>query len=245
MRRAAAFPWAIAGVVACSWLVLWAWSTSAYSDYLGHGSGDGGATPVATIPLFAVGWALMIAAMMLPLAASLVGSFGLVVRRRPDRRRLEAALIAGFFSVWIAVGFAFQAFDGGVHAAVHAVSWLGDRPQLLGAAAFVAAGTFQFSSLKHRCLTACRTPRSFVYRHWRGGRPETDALRIGVAYGVSCVGCCWALMLLLFALAATSLPAMLAVGVLAAAERNTAVGARLSAPVGAGLVVAGVVMALG
>ena len=62
-----------------------------------------------------------------------------------------------------------------------------------------AAGGFQFSDLKYRCLEQCRTPLAFVASRWHGRAPAREAFRIGVEHGVFCVGCCWALMLLLFA----------------------------------------------
>lgn len=246
MRRTAGLPWALSGLVLFAWLALWLWGASPYARYLGHGtSPDGAAAAAAGLAVFLLGWALMIAAMMLPTATGLLSSFQQVVQRRPDRRRLEASVVAGFLGTWVAVGYGFQAFDAGVHAVVGAVAWLDARPQLIGASALVAAGAFQFTSLKHRCLTACRSPRNFIYRHWRGGRPESDAARIGVAYGLSCVGCCWALMLMLFALGTASLVWMLGVGALMAAEKNVAGGAALSRPVGAGLIAAGALVALG
>jgi predicted metal-binding membrane protein len=245
MPRAAAPPVALAAIVLCAWLGLWIWGASPYARYLGHGAQA--RTPpdeILAVALFLAGWALMITAMMLPTANDLLRVFGQVVRRRPDRRRLQLIVIAGFVGVWIAIGSAFQIADKGVHAAVDAISWLEARPQLIAAGALLAAGVFQFTPLKHRCLTACRSPRGFIYRHWHGGRPEADALRIGMAYGASCAGCCWALMALLFALGTASLVWMLAVGALMAAEKLSPLGQRLSRPAGAALVAAGVVVAI-
>jgi predicted metal-binding membrane protein len=103
----------------------------------------------------------------------------------------------------------------------------------------VGAGLFQFSSLKHRCLTACRSPRSFVYRHWRGGRAQLDAFRVGFFYCVSCVSCCLALMLVTFALGMASLAWMFGFAAVMAAEKTTRWGAAMARPVGAMLVVGG------
>lgn len=245
-RWTGGLPWTLAGLVLFAWAALALWGASPYARYLGHGNyHDGAAAEAAGLAVFLLGWALMVAAMMLPTATRLMRSFELVVQQRPDRRRLEALVAGGFVGTWVLVGYGFQIFDLGVHAAVDASVWLGDRPQLIGASALVAAGGFQFTSLKHRCLTACRSPRGFIYRNWRGGDARADALRIGVSYGVSCVGCCWALMLLLFALGTASLVWMLGVGALMAVEKNSSLGERLSRPLGVGLIAAGAVVALG
>ena len=104
--------------------------------------------------------------MMLPTAAGLLDDFGVAVRRRPDRRRLQALVVAGFLAAWLATGYVFWSLDGVLHAVVASVGWLEQRTYLLGGAVLIAAGMFQFSSLQHRCLIACRSPRSLAYyRH--------------------------------------------------------------------------------
>ena len=60
------------------------------------------------------------------------------------------------------------------------------------------AGVFQFSRLKYHCLDKCRTPLGFVTSHWHGPRPQRESFMLGLAHGMFCVGCCWALMLLMF-----------------------------------------------
>jgi predicted metal-binding membrane protein len=234
--RPAAFAWVLAAVMAVAWLALWLWGASPYAHYLGHDdrSGDAGGWPV--LPLFLTGWALMIAAMMLPTATGLLRTFAVVVRTRRERGLLQALVVVGFVTTWVGVGWVVRAVDVAVHDVVAAVGWLQARPRLLGAGALVLAGLYQFTPLKHRCLTACRTPRSFIYRYWGGGRPAGDALRIGLAYGRSCVGCCWALMLVMFALGTASLAWMLGLGALMAVEKTTAVGPRLVLSIGLSLI---------
>ena len=75
-----------------------------------------------------------------------------------------------------------------------------------------AAGLFQFSALKYRCLEQCRTPLELHPQHWRGRAPLREALRLGLDHGVFCVGCCWALMLLMFVVGTGSLGWMLLLG---------------------------------
>ena len=81
----------------------------------------------------------------------------------------------------------------------------------------------------------CRTPVGHVMRHWRGVSPAREAWRLGLAHGVFCVGCCWALMLIMFVVGTGNLGWMLLLGLAMAAEKNFRWGARLSAPLGAGL----------
>src|SRR5687768_8264095 len=88
----------------------------------------------------------------------------------PPSARLQALLILGHLAAWLAAGYVFRTLELGVHAVADSVAWIEQRPELVGGATPVVAGLFQFSSLKHRCLAACRSPRSFVYRYWRGGR---------------------------------------------------------------------------
>jgi predicted metal-binding membrane protein len=232
-------------VASSAWLVLVAVGVSPYAQYVDHDyAPQSAAAQVAALALFLGGWLLMSIAMMLPTTTRLLHAFGRTVGRRQDRRMLQSLLIAGFLATWLATGYVFRSGDLGVHATVDSWGWLRERPQLLGAAVLVLAGLFQFSSLKHRCLTACRSPRSFVYRHWHGRNARVEALRIGFAYGVSCVGCCWALMLVLFAVGMANLAWMLALAAVMALEKNTRRGAALARPVGVGLIALGITAAL-
>ncbi|TMH10153.1 MAG: DUF2182 domain-containing protein [Betaproteobacteria bacterium] len=113
-----------------------------------------------------------------------------------------------------------------------------------GAALLFLAGAFQFSPLKHRCLEQCRSTIGFIAQRWRGGHAGRQALRLGVAHGAFCVGCCWALMLLMFLLGTGSVGWMLVLAGVMAAEKNLPWGRRLSAPLGAALLAAGAALAV-
>jgi len=95
---------------------------------------------------------------------------------------------------------------------------------------------YQFTPLKQMCLEKCRSPYMFLVEHWRGRNAGSDALRLGVRHGLFCLGCCWTLMLLMFAVGGANLGWMLALGTLMAAERSTRWGRYLTAPVGVALV---------
>jgi predicted metal-binding membrane protein len=239
-----------AGLAALALAALLAWGASPYARYLSHAyePASVGGQAVA-LSLFLGGWLLMTTALMLPAASELLRLFDRAMRARPpaERLRLRLLVVAGFLSVWLLVGYLFRTADIGVHAAVDAIGWLAARPALVGASALAIAGAFQFSALKHRCLTACRTPRAFIVGGWGGMRPHADALRIGIAYGRSCVGCCWALMLVMFGVGTANLALMFALAAVTAAERFAppAMGRRLGHAVGAILLGMATVVAAG
>jgi predicted metal-binding membrane protein len=153
-------------------------------------------------------------------------------------------LVAGYLGVWAGFGILVHAADLGVHRAVDASPWLRGRPWLVGAAVFALAGIYQFSPLKYRCLQQCRSPYSFIVGHWRGSDEGRHALELGARHGVFCLGCCWSLMLLMFAVGVGNLAWMLALGVVMAVEKNVRWGRRLTVPVGGGLMAGSVAIVL-
>lgn len=223
---------------ALAWVSLWAWSASPYGRYLHH---EGGIAPVPVeAVLFSLGWVLMIVAMMLPSSVPLVLTFGAIVSRRPAPRRLVGLLLAGYLVVWAGFGLGAWVLDRAIHAAVDALPWLAAHPQLIIGTTLAAAGLWQFSPLRARCLDECRSPLGFVLNRWRGVSPSPESFRMGVAHGAFCVGCCWSLMLVMFGVGLGSVAAMLALGALTAVERNLPWGRRLTRPVGVALILAAV-----
>ncbi|HET6519615.1 MAG TPA: DUF2182 domain-containing protein [Geminicoccaceae bacterium] len=235
-------------LIALSWATLWIWERSPYGRYLDHGDwtqiGLAGsicrALPAGEVVfpalLYVGGWVLMSAAMMLPTTLPLLEIFRRLTARRADRRGLMALLVAGYLGVWGLFGLAAHLIDLGLHRVVAASPWLTFNGWVFGAGVLASAGLFQFSPLKHRCLDRCRTPLSFVLEHWRGRRERRQALLLGARHGAFCVGCCWALMLLMFAVGTGSVGWMLLLGAAMAAEKNLPWGRRLSAPLGAALI---------
>jgi predicted metal-binding membrane protein len=179
---------------------------------LAHGS-----IGLAGIGGYALVWGVMVAAMMLPSAVPLLRLFTEVSARQARQGRLLACFAAGYLAVWALFGWAALAFDDVVHRMVHALPWLAARPWLVGAATLGLAGAFQFSPLKDRCLTACRHPSAYLLRHYRRG--SAAAFRLGWGHGLYCLGCCWALMLVMFAVGITDLRWMAALAGLMAYEK--------------------------
>jgi predicted metal-binding membrane protein len=235
---------ALVGLIGLAWLALAGWGLSPYARLLDHDvlgtAGDGG---VPLVLVAVAGWTVMTVAMMLPTSLPLILLFAGLVRQRPDRGRLVGLLIAGYLFIWTLAGLLVHLGDLGLHIAAVQAGWLRDNTGLLGAATLVLAGLYQFAPLKYRCLEQCRSPFSFVMQHWRGRREQLQTFRLGVIHGLFCVGCCWSLMLLMFAVGTGNLAWMLALGAVMAAEKNLPWGKRLSAPLGVLLLVAGVALA--
>lgn len=180
----------------------------------------------------------MVVAMMLPTAYPVVALFRGVIRRRRDRVLLLALCVSGYLTVWVSFGAVVFVGDLGVHQLAERVAWVEQRPWMVGAAVLALAGGYQFSTLKYQCLNQCRSPRSFVVRCWTGRRERRLSFALGVASGMFCVGCCWSLMLLMFAVGTGNIAWMLTLGTVMAIEKNVSWGDRISGPLGAALLLA-------
>jgi predicted metal-binding membrane protein len=236
------------GLAALAWALLAAGMASPWGRYLDHGgwarSGLVGAIcgvlPAGDVlvpaALYAGGWALMLAAMMLPTALPVLAVLQRMTARRPDGARLVALTTAGYLAAWLGFGLVAHAADLGVAAGERQWDWLGPHGWALAAGVLAAAGLFQFSAFKRWCLDRCRTPLGLVAAHWRGRNPAREAWGLGLAHGAFCVGCCWAMMLAIFAVGMGNLGLMFLFGLIMAAEKNLSWGRRLSAPVGLALI---------
>ncbi len=240
----------VGGMIVLAWIALFAWSRSPYGRYLDHSdlalvcSVADSVEGLARGGLYIGGFLLMIAAMMLPTTLPLIGIFRRMTRERHDRTLLVALLIAGYVGVWLAFGVVAHVLDFGLHAFAADTFWLQSNAWVVGAVLLAVAGAFQFTRAKYRCLDQCRQPLSFVMQHWRGGQARTQALTLGAHHGAYCVGCCWALMLLMFAVGSGNLGWMLAIGAVMAIEKNAPWGRRLAAPLGVGLLALGAIVVL-
>ena len=146
---------------------------------------------------FLLAWQVMIAAMMLPTSLPMIRLFARASGGQPQAALVRAVFLAAYLAVW--TGFAVLAFAGdtALHALAGHAGWLGDHPAVITGGTLLLAGWFQFSTLKERCLEQCRHPASFLLRWYRRGLGP--AWSLGVRHGLFCLGCCWALMLLMFA----------------------------------------------
>ena len=201
--------------------------------------GVGERLSVGGVALIASMWAAMVLAMMLPSAAPMIMTYAEIAdtAARKGERIVSPFVIAGGYSVvWL--GFSLLATLAQIALTRVALldAGMASANLLFSGAIFIAAGLYQFSALKHACLTQCRQPFPFFFAHW-----ETTArgvFRLGLKQGLYCLGCCWAMMLVMFAVGAMNVLWMAALAAVMTVEKIVS-GNRLTYGLGAALIAIG------
>jgi predicted metal-binding membrane protein len=191
--------------IAAAWAAAIAAQVAGVAALANHDAllvGDGPPLAVAAL-IGLLAWQVMITAMMLPSSLPLVRIYSRATQRAPRRGRSMTAFIGGYALVWSGFGLVAFGFDASLHAAVTASPWLERHDWWIGGAVLALAGAFQFTSLKDACLDKCRHPGQFLIRYYERG--PGGGFRLGARHGIFCVGCCWALMLVMFAAGVASL----------------------------------------
>jgi predicted metal-binding membrane protein len=144
-------------------------------------------------------WAVMMTGMMLPSASPLVLLYGAAARRSAPQTagRQTCALAAGYLLAWTAFSLGATALQRGLASLLLVTPMMEAANSRVSAILLFVAGGYQWTPLKHACLRKCQSPLGFLMGRWRDG--WSGAFRMGLEHGYYCVGCCWALMLLLFA----------------------------------------------
>lgn len=186
-------------------------------------------------------WVTMMAAMMLPSAAPMVLLFARVSGERARRSQSFVptwVFVAGYLAVWSAFGgIAYGVYRGVQSLDTGLLAWDRGGPYVAGAA-LAAAGLYELTPLKNVCLRHCRSPIHLVLGGWREGR--SGAFRMGAEHGAFCVGCCWGLMLALFALGVMSLFWMAVVAAVIFVEKLAPQGERLTRVFSVALIALGI-----
>ena len=152
-------------------------------------------------------WAVMMVAMMLPSALPMILA---ATRVYQQRKTAYYQLTFSFALAYLCVWFFFSALLTLLQWQMHGLAWLSpmmeNRNPLLAAAILILAGIYQFLPIKNVCLRYCRTPMSFLLNEWRDG--HLGAFTMGLKHGGACLGCCWAQMLIMFAVGVMNLLGM-------------------------------------
>jgi len=199
--------------------------------------------PLANLPVLIVRVTRELSVvMMLPSAAPMIRTYCEIAdtaANKGERVVHPFILVAGYLAVWIAASLCFAM-------STLLVQQIGDRalgpaPYWISAVALLGAGAYQFSSLKHACLEKCRNPFGTLFARWTTSRK--GIFRLGVKQGIWCLGCCWALMLVMFAVGIMNVFWMALIGLFSLFEKETR-GKLASRVTGAILLVWGVALLL-
>ena len=226
--------WIIAAGLVIVTLLCWLWLVPMARDMYGDMDGPSAWMMTSTwdtkhLLLLWTMWAVMMAGMMLPSASPLLLLYGASLRRRSGAAAGLSpvyAMAAGYLLVWLL----FSAVATGLQRVLSGLLLLtpmmeAARPEAAGGL-LLLAGVYQLTPLKGTCLRACRSPLSFLTARWRQG--ASGALRMGLEHGLYCLGCCWALMLLLFAGGVMNLYVIAALTVLVLVEKVAPFGVQSS-----------------
>lgn len=237
---------ALAGIIALAWIYLARMALDMYGDMSGPSAWMMQATwtPAYAALTFAM-WVIMMAGMMLPSATPAILLYARIARsgENPQAPVLRTGLFTGGYLIaWTAFSFAAT----GLQWMLVKGGWLNPMLEanatLPGAVLLLVAGIYQFTAMKRACLNRCRSPAAFIVERWRPGRD--GALRLGLEHGVYCVGCCAALMLLLFFGGVMSLVWIAAISVLVLLEKLAPYGMQGGQLSGVLLIAAGVWLVL-
>lgn len=224
-------PIIIPAAIAGAWLVCVVAQVTGKSRLLHHDAVFEGRLPYwAALVLFVVAWQLMTAAMMLPSSLPMVRLFGRASANQDNPAEVMAAFLGGYALVWSVFGAVAFASDLVLHRLVDRTPWLAEHEWVISGTILAVAGAFQFSSLKDKCLNTCRAPAIYLMRRYRRG--VGPAFRLGRSHGLFCLGCCWALMLVMFAAGVANLWWMALLAAVMVYEKVGRRGRRLTPVIG-------------
>jgi predicted metal-binding membrane protein len=196
--------WLVGGALVATIALCWAWIVPMARDM--YGAMTGPAAWMMTdqwdfthLTLLFAMWVVMMAGMMLPSAAPALLLYARVIRKSPEAARAPAhvyAFAGGYLLVWTAFSLLATVLQRVLAELLLLSPMMETRSRLMGGALLVVAGLYQLTPYKRTCLESCRSPAAFISRYWRRG--VAGGFRLGVLHGNFCLGCCWALMLLLF-----------------------------------------------
>lgn len=198
---------------------------------------------VGAMLTFTVQWGVMMTAMMLPSAAPMILLYDGASRQGVEsggRVIASEAFALTYVALWLSTGVpVYLAWVGVGELAARSNAFAAATPYAI-AATLLAAGVYQLTPAKHACLRQCQSPVDFLMRRWRSG--YLASLRLAATHGAYCIGCCWALMILLVVAGAMSLPWVFAIALLVFAEKVVRGGGRTARITGMTLIAAGMAL---
>ena len=187
-------------------------------------------------------WLVMMVGMMAPSAAPMILMYAGAGRQAATMGTPFAPtgwFVAGYFLAWTAFSVLATFVQWLLERAVLLDAGMASASRILGGIVLIAAGAYQWTPLKDVCLVQCRTPLSFLMSHGGFRRDAPGCLLLGLRHGAYCVGCCWALMMLLFVVGVMNVLWIALLAALVLLEKLTSIGRLVGRLAGIGLVTSG------
>ncbi|MBK5265013.1 MAG: DUF2182 domain-containing protein [Alphaproteobacteria bacterium] len=188
-------------------------------------------------------WAVMMAGMMMPSAAPTILLYARVGRQAELQQKPFAAtgwFAGGYLLAWTIFSAAATGLQAGLARTALLTPMLASANDLIGGGLLIVAGLYQWSPLKNLCLTNCRAPFQFIQQHGGFKRDALPSLGMGFRHGIYCIGCCWALMLLLFVGGVMNIVWIAGLSILVLLEKAMSDGRNVSRVVGLALIIGGI-----
>ena len=213
----------LAAVCGLAWTAM-TWQAGAMMPMDASGGEATGTAALPPVPvefiLIYLMWVVMMVAMMVPGASPMIAVFGAINRRRREERGpwvRTTVFLLGYLAVWSLFSAVATTMQLMLQNTGALTPMMASSSATLSASLFAAAGLYQWTPLKDFCLNHCRSPIGFVLSEWRDG--PAGAVVMGFRHGLYCVGCCAAIMGLLFAVAVMDLRWVAAITVLVTVEK--------------------------
>ena len=184
-------------------------------------------------------WSAMTLAMMLPSASPMIQTYAEIAEtaaRKSERIVSPLVIAAGYASVWLVFSLLATVIQIVLTRAALLNTGITSASGILAGAIFIGAGVYQFSALKHACLTHCQNPFPFFFTNW--ATTPGGVFRLGVEQGLYCLGCCWAMMMVMFAVGAMNVAWMAGLAAVMTIEKLLT-GRRFAHGFGVALIVVG------
>jgi len=207
----------------------------------GFGRAASGLSFALNVALVFSMWCAMVLAMMLPTAGPMVATYAELAdtaARKGEHAVSPLVLTAGYGVVWLGFALAATALQIALTRAALLDPAMASASPLFSGAILLGAGLYQFSALKEACVKRCQRPFPFFFANW-SSKPR-DIFRLGLMQGVYCLGCCWAMMMVMFAVGLMNVLWMAVLGMVMTAEK-LATTMQISRVVGVVLIVIGIV----
>jgi predicted metal-binding membrane protein len=191
------------------------------------------------LAVLAVMWTAMAFAMMVPSAAPMILTYAEIAdtaERKGEPIVSPAVITAGYAVIWLGFALFATVLQFVLARAALVDASMESASGLFSGAIFIGAGLYQFSALKYACLQQCRAPFQFFFAHWQTS--TRGVFRLGLQQGLHCLGCCWAMMLVMFAVGVMNVIWMAFLGIIMTLEKMTS-GRLYTQMIGIALIVTG------